>query len=70
MQEKLIIIRSRNKFTKKYVAEYLGITPKQYSAKENGQYPFDSDEMFLLSKLFDKKMEDIFLPRSNQNGDK
>ena len=70
MQENLLLIRNRHGFTKTYVANYLGISLKQYSAKENGQYAFDSDEMFALSKLFDKRIDEIFLPRGHRNGDK
>lgn len=69
MQENLLILRKRCGYSIKYVAEYLGISSKQYSAKENGLYPFNSDEMFKLSELFNKRMDDIFLPRSHHFGD-
>lgn len=70
MQENLLVIRSRHKYTKTFVAEYLGLSLRQYSAKENGVYAFDGDEMFKLSKLFGKGIDEIFLPRGHQNGDK
>lgn len=70
MQEKLILLRERNGYSIKYVADYLGISPKQYRAKEKGEYAFDSDEMWALSYLFGKGLEDIFSPRGNQIGDK
>lgn len=69
MQENLLVIRNRHGYSKKFVAEYLGISPKQYSAKENGEFAFDSDEMFKLSALFNKRMDEIFLPRNHHNGD-
>lgn len=69
MQENLLIVRTRRGYSKKFVADYLGISPKQYSAKENGEYPFNSDEMFKLSRLFNKRMDEIFLPRGHRFGD-
>lgn len=70
MQEKLLVIRSRRGYSKKFVAEYLSLSAKQYSNKEKGLYAFDGDEMFKLSELFDKSVDDIFMPRCHQNGDK
>ena len=69
MQEKLLLLRERHNYSKKFIAEYLNISPKQYSAKEKGEYEFTQDEMFKLSLLFNCSLEDIFLPRSHQNGD-
>lgn len=69
MQEKLLILRTRHHYSKKYVAEYLGLTAQQYAKKEKGHVAFNSDEMFLLADLFGKKLDDIFLPRGHQNGD-
>lgn len=31
---------------------------------------FDADEMWILSQHYHKKMDDIFLPSSHQNGNK
>lgn len=52
------------------MADYLGISPKQYSHKEKGEYEFKANEMFKLRDLFDCRIEDIFMPRSHQGGDK
>ena len=70
MQEKLLILRKRRKMTQNEVADYLQISTRQYSLKERGEYEFTSDEMFKLRDLFNCRMEDIFLPRNHQNGDK
>lgn len=70
MQEKLMILRERNKYSKKYMAEKLGLSVQQYSNKERGDYEFTSDEMFIVRDIFNKRIEDIFLPRNHQNGDK
>lgn len=70
MQEKLIILRKKQGVTQKQLAEYLGITEKTYGLKERGEFQFTLEEMFKLRDFFGKRIEDIFLPRSNQNGDK
>ena len=70
MQEKLLVLRSKNKYSIKFMAEYLGISAQQYSAKEKGQYAFDADEMFKIAKLFNDRIDNIFLPRCHQIGDK
>ena len=70
MQEKLLVLRERNDMSKAFVAKHIGISPKQYSAKERGDYEFTSDEMFKIKDLFDENMEDIFLPRCHRNGDR
>lgn len=70
MQEKLLLLRKRHNYSIKYVAEYLGISNKQYSAKEKGEYEFTADEMFLLKDLFNLNIEEIFMPRGHRIGDK
>lgn len=70
MQLKLFILRKSKKLTQKRVASYLGIAVQTYRNKENGIQQFSQDEMFALSTLFNLSMEDIFLPRKHQNGDK
>ncbi|MBT9671791.1 helix-turn-helix domain-containing protein [Secundilactobacillus kimchicus] len=70
MQHKLYALRKESSMSQSDVARALGITPKTYGMKERGDTPFDSDEMFKLAKLFRKPMDDIFLPRSHQIGNK
>lgn len=70
MQEKLLILRNKHNYSIKFMAEYLDISSQQYRAKEKGEYAFDSDEMFKIAKLFNDRLDNIFLPRSNQIGDK
>lgn len=50
------------------MATYLGITPKTYRSKELGNSEFTLDEMFAIAKMFNMKIDDIFLPRKYQNG--
>lgn len=68
MQEKLLLLRRRHGFSQKYMAKKLGISPTQYGSKERGVHEFTSDEMFKASEIFDKKIDDIFLPRGHQIG--
>lgn len=68
MQEKLIILRKVHHVRQKELADYLNISLRAYSNKENGTSKFTSDEMFALSKYFRKPMEEIFLPTGYQNG--
>ncbi len=58
------------KFSQEKMAQELKISAKTYGEKERGIYPFNQDEMFLISKLFNRPIDSIFLPRSHRNGDK
>ena len=68
MQEKLLLIRKNKNITQQFFADLIGISLNQYSAKENGKYNFDCDEMFAISEYLDMKIEDIFLPTTHRNG--
>lgn len=70
MQSKLLILRKEKNVTQKQMAKLIDVTMKTYSAKERGEYPFDADEMFKISNFFKKNIQDIFLPRTFQNGNK
>lgn len=60
--------KNQKKMTQEQMAKYLGITTKTYRSKELGNTEFTLDEMFEIAKLFNKKIDDIFLPRMYQNG--
>ena len=62
--------KNRKKMTQEQMAKYLDITTKTYRSKELGNTEFTLDEMFKIAKLFNKKVDDIFLPREYQNGTK
>lgn len=71
MQLKLYDLRKNYKhMTQGEVAKCLGISEKTYREKEKGVTPFNQDEMFALSKLFNLSIDTIFLPRKFQNGTK
>lgn len=69
MQSKLLLLRKKNKVTQTDLANILGITAKQYGAKELGKVKFNGDEMFKIAEFFNMKVDDIFLPTSHQNGE-
>lgn len=61
MQKKLYFIRKFDfKMTQQEVANYLGLTLVTYQRKEKGESLFNSNEMFALSKLFKRDIEEIF----------
>lgn len=69
MQEKLIILRKKNKISQETLANLIGITTKQYGLKERGESIFNGDEMFVIAGYFNLKVDDIFLHSHHQNGD-
>ena len=62
--------KNQKKMTQEQMANYLGITPKTYRSKELGNTEFTLDETFEIAKLFNKKVDDIFLPRKYHTGTK
>lgn len=68
MQSKLLLLLKQNNLTQHWLAELLKISDKQIGKKINGNVPFKSDEMFIIADYFNKKIEDIFLPRMYVNG--
>ena len=56
--------------TQAEIADYLGISTKTYRSKELGNSEFTMDEMFKIAKLFNMRIDDIFLPREYRIGTK
>ena len=63
MQWELIKLRKQNKDTQNDIASFLGLSVTGYRNKELGITQFESDEMFMISRKYNKAIEDIFLPR-------
>ena len=57
-----------NNITNKDLANKLGISDKQVSLKIKGKSDFKSTEMFKISELFKKPIDEIFLPSMYENG--
>lgn len=68
MQTVLYGARKEKKLSQQEMADKLGISRVSYGAKERGDKAFTLDEMFRISKILGKGLDDIFLPRGNQNG--
>lgn len=58
------------KETNEEVAAIIGKTGKQYGKKKNDEAPFMLDEAFKIAEHYNKKIDEIFLPSTLQNGDK
>lgn len=70
MQSKLYALRKEAGLTQEDLANMLGISRSRYGQKELGKAEFTQDEMFELGKIFDRNINDIFLPRTYQIGTK
>ena len=66
MQNKLYALRKDNGITQEEMANKLGISRVSYGKKERGSSEFTQDEMFEISKIFNRTINDIFLPRTHQ----
>lgn len=62
--------KNKKKMTQAEIADYLGISTKTYRSKELGNSEFTMDEMFKIAKLFNMRIDDIFLPREYHIGTK
>ena len=61
-QWNLIRLRKEAGYTQPDIAKYLNINVATYSYKENGERDFIASEMFEISRLLNKPIEEIFLP--------
>lgn len=66
-QWNLIILRKQHGYTQPQLAELVGINPRTYFTKETGKSQFTADEMFKIADIFQKPMEEIFLPSYYEN---
>ena len=67
MQTKLILLMKENNVTIKDLASKLNISEKQMGLKIKGKTIFKSTEMFIISNIFKKPMDQIFLPPMYEN---
>lgn len=52
--------RGRLGYNQEYVASKLNISKTTYNLKENGKREFTENEMKILSKLFNKTLDELF----------
>lgn len=62
MQWNLIMLRKLNGYNQKDIADILEISLSTYMRKEAGLSQFKADEMFILKNLFNRRIDEIFLP--------
>ena len=68
MQTILILLMKEKQITNKAMAEKIGITEKQFGLKLRGKSDFKSTEMFKISRILKKPINEIFLPSMYENG--
>ncbi|NTW04564.1 MAG: helix-turn-helix transcriptional regulator [Peptococcaceae bacterium] len=64
MQRELAAQRRYRGITQKEMAKMLGITERNYLAKEHGVAQFKIDEMFAIAHKFNMDIGEIFLPNN------
>lgn len=62
MQTLLIKIRRGNLETQEDIAKLIGVDVRTYQNKENGTTQFKQNEMFLIARHYEKRIDEIFLP--------
>lgn len=67
MQYLLDSIRRSKKITQEDMAKLLNIDVRTYQNKEKGVTQFKQNEMFIIAKFFNKKIDEIFLPTNFEN---
>lgn len=58
--EKLKELRLKNKYTQKFVAEFLGLTQRQYQYCEQGHIPSQFDVVIKMCRLYDIDANELF----------
>lgn len=69
MHWELVKLRKKYKITQKNMAEMLDINVRTYCLKETGKTDFNLEEIYIIAKFFNKRIEEIFLPRNIRNTD-
>lgn len=69
MHWELIKLRRIHGVSQKKMAKLLNINPATYSDKENGKTDFKLKEIYIIAILFNKKIEEIFLPPNIEKTD-
>lgn len=60
-------LRKYNELTYKEMGTLLNIDERTYYNKEKGLSQFKLNEMFIISRKFNKSMDEIFLPKDFMN---
>lgn len=57
-------LRRYNGLTQEDMAKLIGVTLRTYINKEQGVTQFKMQEMFIISRVFNKSLDEIFLPNN------
>ncbi|MEX0595915.1 MAG: helix-turn-helix domain-containing protein [Candidatus Paceibacterota bacterium] len=60
-------LRKYHDLTHEDMAELIGVDKRTYVNKETGITQFKANEMFIISKKFNRTIEEIFLPTDFMN---
>ena len=66
MRNRIRVLRAEREWTQAEVADRLGIARQTINALETGKYAPSLPLAFKISKLFEKPVEDIFDPASEE----
>lgn len=64
MKNRIRVLRAEREWSQAQVADRLGIARQTVNALETGKYAPSLPLAFKISKLFEKRVEDIFDPES------
>lgn len=53
-------LRKKSKHTQKELSDILGISERNYRAKENGELPFNQIEIIQLIKIYNLQKEELY----------
>ena len=62
MDNRIRVLRAEKKWSQADVAEKLGVSRQTVNAIETGKYDPSLPLAFAIAKLFETKIEDVFLP--------
>ncbi|GAA0434665.1 hypothetical protein GCM10008934_25160 [Virgibacillus salarius] len=65
----LVKLRKSKKISQEDMAKLLGVNARTYALKERGETDFKLEEIFIIAKYFNKRIEEIFLPRNIRKTD-
>lgn len=63
-------LRAELNVTQEKFAKLISMPLSTYRKKEAGESPFTLDEAYLIAKISNKSVDEIFLKSSNRNGEK
>lgn len=66
MKNRIKLLRTEKGWSQAVLAEHLGVSRQSVNAVETGKFDPSLPLAFNLAKLFDKAIEDIFMPEDDE----